>query len=148
MEYEYQERYSNIIRLLKQEAIFIFVYVIATIFYVQLGLVNINYTITYVVLIRWLIEATSGSFTIFFCITFGYYVEWIEDSIDEFPWSYVLALFIKVPLFITMRYAESKFDFFLHDFESLLFYALCYVSEYKMPIINVFDIRANHSSIH
>jgi hypothetical protein len=148
IEYEHQERYSNIIRLLKQEAIFIFVYVIAAIFYVQLGLVNINYTITYVVLIRWLIEATSVSFIIFFCITFGYYVEWIEDPIDEFPWSYVLTLFIKVPLFITMRYAESKSDFFLHDFESLLFYALCYVSEYKMPIINVSDIRANHSSIY
>jgi len=148
IEYEHEERYSNIIRLLKQEVISIFVYVIAIFFYLQLDLVNISYTITYVVLIRWLIEATSVSFIIFFCITFGYYVEWIENSIDEFPWSYVLALFIKVPLFITMRYAESKSDFFLHNFESLLFYALCYVSQYKMPIENVFDIRANHSSIH
>jgi len=94
--------------------------VIAAFLYAWLGLTNINYTITNVVLIRWLIEATLAPY-IFFVAILVYYVEGIQLYLDGPQSSYIFAMFIKVPLFITMRYAEIEPESFVHDSEAIFF---------------------------
>jgi hypothetical protein len=143
---EHQENYLKLIRLLKREVVLIFVYVNAAFLYVWIDFMNINYTITNAVIIRWLIEATLAPYILFVIIFVGS-GEGIEPYMDRSQ-SYIFEIVIKVPLFIMMRYAESKPHFFLHDFESFLFYIVCCVSvENTVSVRNIFHVTGNHSFV-
>ncbi len=72
---------------------------------------------------RWLIEASYSPLV--FAIVILYYIESIDNVLDEYPLIYVFTMMHKVPLFFLMRYAEGQPDCFVNKFEAYLVNRYC-----------------------
>ena len=89
--------------------------------YSWFGLVYDRYTVTSMDFYQWLVEALYTPFV----LTTAYYVGTIEFFIYLHRSFSLLAMLIKIPVFVLMRYAESQRDFFLNDLKAFCFHMLC-----------------------
>jgi hypothetical protein len=119
------DRYSLMIIVLKKEMKSMFVYSYIAFFYTWLQLVNSTYTVTYLNLIRSLIEASILPAVLI--VGFDD-LPCIAEVSRLYRLFYVPTMIIKVPLFILMRYAESESNFFLNEFQTALFKLFCHLS--------------------
>jgi len=122
--YAQEERYFYGIILLIKEMALTFVYVLFAFLYKWFGLVNNDSRITSLNFHRWLIEASFAPF-LFCAIIFEYYIGCLDTVFDQYQLFYIIAITLKVPLYLLMRCAESQPDFFLNHFESFLIITLC-----------------------
>jgi hypothetical protein len=102
----------------------IFIYVYIAFLYTWLQLINSNYTVTYLNFLRWLIEASLLSCVLI--VTISEYFLGVMDFYEVYYYLYRPAIIIKVALFVLMRYAEIQSNFFLNQFQILLFNTYCY----------------------
>jgi hypothetical protein len=116
---------SSTIIVLKAEMKLLFVYVYMAFLYTWIGVVNSNYTVTYLNFLCWLIEASVVPEALIISLFFNFLSLEI-DFCHEYHGLYVSMLIIKLPLFILMRYAESQSDFFINAYPPYLFKILCY----------------------
>ena len=107
--------------LLIKEMIVVFIYVSFAFMYRWFGFVHNNYTITSMNFHQWLVEATFIPLilqsTPFMIIS--------EFFIDHYGLFHVCAVLTKIPLFVLMRYAEIKDDFFVNDMKAYFFHKFC-----------------------
>jgi hypothetical protein len=119
--YENQNVFFHTIILLIKEIIVVFVYVSFAFMYKWFGFVHNNYTITSLNFHQWLVEATFIPIilqsTPFMVIN--------EFFIEHYGLFHVFAIMVKIPLFVLMRYAESKDNFFVNDMKAYFFHKLC-----------------------
>lgn len=119
-----ENRYIYFMRLLIKEVKLIFVYVQLAFLCRWVGLMDNDYRITSLDIRRWLIEASFAPF-----IIVGLIVEYCagcENYIFERnQFAFVLAPRLKVAVFILMRWAEIKTDFFVNTLESFLIRRAC-----------------------
>jgi hypothetical protein len=115
--------YSSMIIVLKAEMKLIFVYVYMAFLYTWLGLVNSNYTVTYLNFLCWLIEASLVPQALIVSL-FLNFLSLEIDFCHDYDGLYVSMLIIKIPLFL-MHYAEKQSDFFINRYQAFLFKIYC-----------------------
>lgn len=104
-----------------KEAILIFVYVSLAFIYRWSGLVHDKYMVTSMDFYQWSAEALY----IPIILTTTYYFGTIEIFIYLYRSFSLFAILMKIPVFVLMRCAESRRDFFLNDFKAFSFRMLC-----------------------
>jgi hypothetical protein len=117
-------RYSSLVSLSIGEMILTFVYMFFAFICTQFGVSNTNYSVTPRVLIHWFIEASSHM-VIFVAAFCEYCIEWDGDLLNKYPLYTIIGITMKVPLFISMRYAERESDFFVNDLKVSFADILC-----------------------
>lgn len=116
---------SYLIVLLKKEIQMIFVYVIASFIYTLFGLANANYSITYMNLLFWLVEASYAPLGFLLSIPLCF----IAFPLNLYSLSpYNIIWLQKVFFFVFMRYSESQPDSYLNCFRKAIFTHICSVT--------------------
>lgn len=109
------------IGLLIKEITLIFVYVFFAFMYKWFGLVHDTHIITSMNFYQWLVEASY----IPIVLSTTYFIGTIENFVRLYRSFSLVAIMIKIPVFVLMRYAESENNFFLNDLKASFFYILC-----------------------
>jgi hypothetical protein len=122
--YAVEERYFYGMIMLIKEMALIFVYVVLAYFYQWLRLTNNDNGVTSLNFRRWSTEASFAPFLLFGFLC-EYYIGCTNVVFDEYQLFYIVAMTIKVPLFILMRCSESEPDFFLDQFQCFVRSKLC-----------------------
>lgn len=107
--------------LLIKEAILIYVYVCFAFMYHWLVSVQDQIEITSMTFYLWSVEASYlPNILILTC-----YFETIDNFLRQYRSFTLIAILIKVPVFVLMRHAESEQNFFLNDAKAHFFYTFC-----------------------
>ncbi len=122
--YEPSRRYLYGMVVLIKELSMILVYIVLCCIYKWFGLSNSNNGVNLMNIRRWLVEATFAPFIYFFFLI-EYSIGSVNIVFDEYQLYFIVAIAVKLPLFILMRFAESQPDFFLNHFELFLLRKLC-----------------------
>jgi hypothetical protein len=118
-----EEGHSSLISFSIVEMISTLIYMLSAFICMQFGLANSDDGVTSKVLIRWFIE--SYSYMMIIGIVF-YEFCFEEDNItNRYPFYTICGIYIKVSLFISMRYAEYESNTFANDIKVLFFKIFC-----------------------
>ena len=99
-------------------------YVLFAFLYKWFGLTNNNSPITSLNFYRWIIEGTCAPY-LFIGLFWMFYMQGFDILFDEYQLLYLCEITLKIPVYILMRCAESRPDFFLNRLESDLLISFC-----------------------
>ena len=143
-EYEHEMGGLSIIDFVKQEVILASVYVLSSFLSIWLSLTNIKQSVTYLVVVRWVIEAGLAS-----------YLDWVAILVDILTGSetfvggplssLAVGMIIKLLLLLVIRFAEGDPENYIHFLEKVFFNIFCCLSENKMIIKDITDVQGNQS---
>ena len=109
------------IGLVIKEVLLILIYVLLSYMYTWLVLVDDKNAITSMNFYRWFVEASHLPKAVSTIYSIG--------TVDNFIRGYrsftLMALLMKIPVFVLMRWAETQKSFFLNDINAYFFYKLC-----------------------
>jgi hypothetical protein len=117
-------RYTYLAIVLIKEVLLVSVYILSCCIYHWLGLSNSGTQVTWIKIRSWCVEATCIPF-LCLAFLFEYSVGQINFVFDEHQTYYFLMIFMKLPLFFIMRFAESQSSFFLNHLELFLLQKTC-----------------------
>jgi hypothetical protein len=118
------KRYTYLAIVLIKEVLLMFVYIISCCIYHWLGLSNSGAQVTWIKVRQWCVEATCVPFL---CLAFllEYSIGQTNLIFDEHQSYYFVMIFMKLPVFSIMRFAESHSNFFLNHLELFLHRKTC-----------------------
>jgi len=109
------------IGLLIKEAILISIYVFFAFIYNWFVLVHDKVEITSMKFYQWSVEASY----IPIVLSSTYCIGTIDNFVRQYRLFTLIAILIKIPLFVLMRYAETENNFFVNNLKAHYFYTFC-----------------------
>jgi hypothetical protein len=109
------------IGVLIKETILISIYVFFAFIYNWFVLVHDKVEITSMKFYQWLVEASYIPIVLSSTYCFGT----IDNFVRQYRLFALVAILIKVPLFVLMRYAETENNFFINNLKADFFYTWC-----------------------
>lgn len=104
-----------------KEVLLILIYVLLSYVYTWLVLVDDKNAITSMNFYRWLVEASHLPKS----ISTIYSIGTVDNFIRVYRSFTLMALLMKIPVFVLMRWAETQKNFFLNDINAYCFSKLC-----------------------
>ncbi len=119
-----EDKHFYVFLLFVKEIALTSIYVLFAFLYKWFGLTNNNSPITSLNFSRWIIEGSCATY-LFLGLFWVFYMESSDLIFGEYQVLYLFAITLKVPVYIFMRCAESRPDFFLNRLESDLLISFC-----------------------
>jgi hypothetical protein len=119
-----EDKHFYVFLLFVKEIVLTSVYVLFAFLYKWFELTNNNSPITSFKFSRWIIESSCAPY-LFLGLFWEFYMEGSDALFGEYEVFYLFAITLKVPVYIFMRCAESRPDFFLNRLESDLLISFC-----------------------